>query len=332
MKKVPITFIIDDSTPFIMTPYANRNPKLTDDGRPIIRFSPLQMVYDFADIIERQGMKGKFSVLPMPGNEGDILNGLKNVDQSDVEKWLECARTRIAPTFSICPEMLSHYQAVDLATGKALPLREDIWASTQDRTTLTPYIARALEILKEAGFDCHGVTSPWYFGKEVEEEYVAALSSAMYDVYGHKNTYYFLHQLRGVPRVKPWIASEAEGRCVVSIPAVSRDWFWESMSTTRCDDEYISHLADGYLTADGKDGWIIRELEIGANPTMCTHWQSLFSNGTMAGLRAFEEVGRRIKETLLDRVEWYSFDELLEHIVNNKDSYRELPVSMEKVD
>lgn len=332
MKKIPITFIIDDSTPFIMTPYVNREPKLTEDGRPLIRFSPLQMVYDFADIIERQGMKGKFSILPMPGNEGDILNGIRDVDQSKVEEWLDCARTRIAPTFSICPEMLSHYKAVDLATGKALPEREDVWASTKDKAAFIPYIARALSILKEAGFDCHGVTSPWYFGKEVEQEYIPAISQAMYDVYGRRYAYYFLHQLRGVPGVKPWIAFEEDDRCVVSIPAVSRDWFWESMSSTRCDEEYISHLADYYLTADGKSGWIIRELELGAYPTMCTHWQSLCSNGTMAGLRAFEEVGRRVKETLSERVEWFSFDELLEHILNNKEIYRELPVSMERID
>jgi hypothetical protein len=52
----------------------------------------------------------------------------------------------------------------------------------------------------------------------------------------------------------------------------------------------------------------------------------------MAGLRAFEEVGRRVKETLSDRVEWFSFDELLQHILNNKEAYRELPVSMERID
>jgi hypothetical protein len=333
MKKIPITFIVDDSMPFIMTPYVNREPKITADGRPLIRFSPLQAVYAFAEVIERQKMKGKFSVIPMGGNEGDIINGFRDVDQKKVEEWLDCARTRIYPSFSICPEMLSHYKAVDLATGKARPEREDIWASTQDRTTLTPYITRALELLKQAGFDCHGVTSPWYFGKEIEEEYIAALSQAMQNTYGHDSVYYFLHQLRGVPGVKPWISYEEDDCCVVAIPAVTRDWFWESMDTTRCDDEFISHLADYYLTADGKSGCIIKEMdELGSYPILCTHWQSLLSNGTMAGLRAFEEVGRRINEHLLDRVEWFSFDELLAHIVANKDSYREKPISMEKVD
>ena len=332
MKKIPITFIIDDSAPFIMTPYTNREPKFTADGRPLIRFSPMEMVYQFADVIERQGMKGKFSVIPMAGNEGDILNGFRDVDQAKVEEWLDCARKRIAPTFSICPEMLSHYKAVDLETGKALPEREDVWASTQDRTALTPYITKALEILKKANFDVHGVTSPWYFAKEVEGEYVAAIAKAMNDVYGYQSSYYFLHQLRGVPNVKPWIAYEEDEKCVVAMPGASRDWFWETMDTTQCDEEYVSHVADYFITADGKSGCIIKELELGSYPILCTHWQSLCSNGLMTGLRAFEEVGRRINRHLLDRVEWYSFDELLEMIVNNKESFRDLPISMEKVD
>ena len=261
MKKLPITFIIDDSTPFVMTPYTNREPKFTADGRPLIRFSPLQMVYDFADIIDRQKMKGKFSVIPMAGNEGDIFNGFRDVDQAGVDEWLDCARRRIAPTFSICPEMLTHYKAVDLATGNALPEREDVWASTQDRTTLTPYVTKALEMIKQAGFDCHGVTSPWYFAKEVEDEYTAALSKAMFDVYGYKSAYYFLHQLRGVPGAKPWISYEDGDRCTVAIPGVTRDWFWETMDSTDTSDEYVSHVADHYITADGKAGCIIKEID-----------------------------------------------------------------------
>ena len=35
---------------------------------------------------------------------------------------------------------------VDLKTGKALPEREDEWSAHQDRTTLTPYIAKAFSI------------------------------------------------------------------------------------------------------------------------------------------------------------------------------------------
>ncbi|MBQ9761209.1 MAG: hypothetical protein IJW16_07655 [Clostridia bacterium] len=332
MKKIPITFIIDDSAPYVMTPYTNREPKLTADGRPLMRFSTKEMLLRFADIIAEVGMRGKFSIIPMAGNEGDILNGFKDVKLQDVRDWLDIARQRVAPFFSICPEMLSHRNAVDLKSGKALPEREDVWASTQNRTALTPYITHALEILKKASFDVRGVTSPWYFGKEVEEEYVAALAQAIYDVYGYKSSYYFLHQLRGVPNVKPWIAYEKDDRCVVSIPAVTRDWFWETMDSTEDSEDYISRVADHFITADGKGGCIVHELELGSYPTLCTHWQSLCSNGLMTGMRAFAEVGRRINEHLLDRVEWVSFNELLDIIIRNKDSYRVKPISMQRIE
>ena len=333
MKKIPISLIIDDPAPLVSVYAAHADTPFTKDRRPMIETFPNDLLFRFCDVIEKHGIKGKFSVVPMPANKGDIINGLEGIDQQQVDEWLDCVRTRVTPAFSICPEMLSHNKAVDIETGKALPLREDVWESTQDRTTLTPYITRALEILKEAKFDVHGVISPWYFGKEVEEEYIAALSKAMYDVYGYKNCFYFLHQLRGVPGgVKPWIAYEEDDRCVVSIPGVKRDSFWETIDSTRTDDEFISHVADHYITADGKGGCIIHELELGANLTVCTHWQSLCSNGLGTGIRALEEVAKRVEKHLSDRVEWTSFNELLETTINDKNAYRARPVSMQKID
>ena len=332
MKKVPICLIVDDPAPVYSVYAAHADSPFTADGRPLLETYPNDLLFRFCDVIEKRGIKGKFSVVPMPANKGHILNGLENADQAQVDEWLDCVRKRVYPSCSICPEMLSHNKAVDLETGKALADREDVWAAKQDRTTLTPYVKRALEIIREANFVCHGVTSPWYFGKEVEDEYVVALSDAMHEAYGEKNIYYFLHQLRGVPGVKPWIAYEKDDRCVVALPGVSRDWFWQTMDTTETDDEYISRVADCFITADGKGGCIIKELELGAYPTICTHWQSLCSNGLGTGIRALDEVARRINEHLSDRVEWYSFDELLDLVVSNKDSFREKPISMEKVD
>ena len=332
MKKIPICLIVDDPAPLISVYAAHADTPFTKDGRPLVETYPIELLYRFAEMVQRRGMKGKFSVVPMPANKGDILNGLEGIDQKLVDEWLDCVRTRIYPAFSICPEMLSHNKAVDLQTGRALPLREDVWASTQDRSTLTPYITRALELIKKANFDCHGVISPWYFGKEVENEYVAAISKAMYDVYGYKNAFYFLHQLRGVPGVKPWIAYEEDDKCVVSIPGVSKDWVWETMDTTDTSDAFVSRTADLYITADGKGGCIIKELELGAYPTICTHWQSVCSNGLGTGIRVLDEVGRRINEHLSDRVEWASFEDVLDLVVQNKDHFRDLPVSMEKVD
>ena len=322
MKKFPITLIIDDSAPFISTPYFNRNPRVTGDGRPLVPYYPNEAVFDFADIVEKYEIKGKFSVVPMAGNQGDILNGFEGIDKAQSDAWLDCVRERIYPSFSICPEVLSHCKAVDLKTGKPLAEREDEWSFSQDRTTLTPYITRAFELIRAAGFDSHGITSPWQFGIEVEKEYNIALSKALYDVYGYKNAYYFLHSRRNVPNAKPWIAHEEDDRCVVSIPATVYDYFWQTMDTPETGDELIRKIADSYITEDGKGGDIIKELELRAYPILCTHWQSLCSNGNLTGIRALREVAKRINEHILDRVEWVSFEELLDRVIADKDSFR----------
>ena len=73
------------------------------------------------------------------------------------------------PLFTISPEMLTHSMAIDIKTLKALDENENEWSQHQSRETLTPYIAKALSLLKEAGFDAFGVTSPWRFGFDVRD-------------------------------------------------------------------------------------------------------------------------------------------------------------------
>lgn len=321
MKKVPISIIIDDPAPVVSVYYHHHNPKTTDDGRPLLETFPNSFLDTFCDIVEKYGIKGKFSVVPMPGNQGDIVNGLNGVDKILVDRWLNTVKARLVPNFTVGPEMLSHHKAVDLATGEALELNEQRWAATQDRTGITPYIARALQILKDAGLDAYGVTSPWRFGIEVEEEYTAAISKAVYDVTGRKNAWFFLRGLRDLPDAKPWVQLEEDGRCLVSIPATTRDAIWPSIHTTDTSEEFVSQRADQLITADGKEGEILRVLETNGYPILVTHWQSLISNGLGTGMRILDEVGRRIEKHLSNRVEWMSFAQILDMVIADKESY-----------
>ncbi|MBE6695524.1 MAG: hypothetical protein E7587_03635 [Ruminococcaceae bacterium] len=321
MKKVPISIIIDDPAPCVSVYHAHHKTGFTKDGRPVLEYVPNSYLYEFCDIIERYGMKGKFSVVPMPGNRGDIVNGIDGASREDLDEWMDVLKKRVCPRFSIGPEMLSHNMAVDLETGKATDIREDEWAATQDRKTLTPYISRAFSILREAGLETCGVTSPWRFAIEVEEEYVAAIMQAAYDTCGKKNSWYFLRGLRDTPNARPWVALEENGCTVVSIPATAHDRFWQTIDTTQTDDDYISRVSDALITADGKSGEIIRILETGGWPILITHWQSLVSNGLGTGMRALEEVGRRIETHLKDKVEWKSFEEILDIVSQDKASF-----------
>jgi len=321
MQKVPTCLIIDDPAPVISVFHEHAPSPLTKDGRPIIPTFPNSMLFDFCDIIERHGIKGKFSVVPMPGNKGDIINGLEGVSREELDEWLDTVKARVVPQFTVGPEMLTHNWAVNLADGSAYDINENDWSKSQDRTTLTPYIAKALSILKDAGFDAIGATSPWMFGITVEDEYYAALSKAVYDVTGSKNAWVFLRGLRDTPNAKPWVAREEDGRTLVAIPPTTRDKMWQTIDCPETSDEYVNRIADELITADGKEGEYVRVLETGGFPILITHWQSLMSNGLGTGLRILDEVARRINEHLSDRVEWMSFQEIMELVLADKESY-----------
>ena len=332
MTRIPISLIIDDPAPVVNSFYLSavsgttnyEHAKLrqeTKDGRPLIKRFPNELLLRFCDIIERRGIRGKFSVIPMVGNSGDIINGLRDVSEEELREWIDIVKSRIEGRFTIGPEMLTHNFAVDLETGKALPMNEHVWSQSQDRSTLTPYIAKALSLLNEAGFDAFGVTSPWQFGINVEDEYAAAISKAVYDVTGRCEAWYFCRGLRGVPDAKPWVQLEEEGRTLVSIPATTRDVFWQTMDTTESSDEYVSSIADILITADGKSGQIVDVINTNGYPILVTHWQSLMSNGLGTGLRILDEVARRVNGLLGDRVEWMSFAEIMRLVIENRSAY-----------
>lgn len=331
MEKVPISLIIDDPAPIVSVYHDHATSSVTRDGRPILEFVPISFLDTFCDIVSRHGIRGKFSVVPMPGNRGDILTGLEGVANSDIARWLDTVKERLVPAFTVGPEMLTHNKAVDLATGEALPLLEYQWAATQTEETLTPYIAKGLEILQSAGFEVFGVTSPWSFGIEVEEEYVKAISNAVLAVTGQKNAWYFLRGLRNTLNAKPWVALNEDGRCVVSIPATTSDVIWDSIDTIETGDDYISSRADLLITEDGSSGQIIQVLETGGWPILIAHWQSLVSNGLGTGMRILDTVCSRIRQHLADRVEWKSFSEIMEMVVADKESYP-IPVFPENDD
>ena len=319
--KAPISLIIDDPAPVISV-YKEHSPDpFTKDGRPLVPTYPNELLFAFCNVVQKHGIRGKFSIVPMPANKGDIRYGIKGVSKAEMQEWLDTVKSKLTPAFTIGPEMLTHHKAIELDSGMPLEMSEKEWATTQNKDTLTPYIAKALSILNEVGFDAFGVTSPWDFGITVEDEYVAAIADAVFSVTGKRASWYFLRYLRHTPNAKPWVAYDKEQKTVVSIPATVKDYFWQTIDTTECSDEYISRIADGLITADGKSGEILQVLNSGGYPIIVTHWQSLMSNGLGTGIKALERVAERVAAHLADRVEWQSFAQILEAVVKDKASF-----------
>jgi len=159
------------------------------------------------------------------------------------------------------------------------------------------------------------------FGIEVEAEYERSILDAVTQVSGSDRAWFFLRGLRDRPNAKPWVALEDGGRTLVSIPATLRDRLWPTIDTPRTDREYIMQMADQLISEDGTSGEILQVLNSGSYPILIAHWQCLMSNGLGTGVEVLDEIARRINLHLSDRVEWRSFEEILDLVVADKENY-----------
>ncbi len=314
MNKIPISIIIDDPAPLVHIYREHRaGGPVLPNGEALLPEIPTDFLERFCDTVEEFGICGKFSIVPMPGCRGDIVNGIEGYDIQEVRRWLDIARKRLTPYFDFCPEILTHHKALDLETGTFLSENEEQWASHQNRASLAAYISKALELMKEADVVPTGVTSPWCFGADVEEDYVAAICDAFYGVLGKKKSWYFLHKDTVNPNVRPFVKFREGDRCVVTVVRTVDDHLWQTISCQRWDEAYIESIADAYITKDGTAGQIIEALARNSYPILCTHWQALFSNGRETGLKILREVGRRVQEHYGDKIQWQSFSYLMDH-------------------
>jgi hypothetical protein len=307
--------LVDDPCPLI---HVFRNhwvdvhhkPPTTPDGRPLPEVIPNDFLDRFCDVCEAQGIAGKFSIVPAPAGKGDIVQGIEGFDPALTREWIETVKTRLGPRFDFCSEGITHNLALHLENGTYDSRSETEWSQTQTRETLTPYLIYQLDLLKRAGIDATGVTSPWVFGINVEPEYIASIVAAQKAVYDRDFSWYFLHMWFDRPDSKPWIAYQDGPTTLISIPATVDDFFWETIDSPRTDRAFIEEITDKMLTADGRGGKIRAVLDAGGWPILLTHWQSLFSAGTETGLAVLDELGRRVRAALGNEVHWQTCMEL----------------------
>src|SRR5438045_1624036 len=217
---------------------------MTDDRRPLLDVVPNAFLDRFCDVVQRWGMAGKFSIVPAPAGLGDVVRGIEGHDRALTREWLDTARRRLSARWDFCSEGITHNLALDLGTGEFFPEGENAWSQHQDRSTLTPYLVRQLELLRDAGVDATGVTSPWVFGIKVEPEYVASLVAAQKAVYGRDFSWYFLHMNHRKPESRPWVAHREGPSVLVSIPTTVEDVWWRTIDSPRTDQEWVLGLAD----------------------------------------------------------------------------------------
>ena len=321
---VPISLIIDDPGPLVnvyhwhAADHQHTDRPVLKTGEPVVRDVPLDFMHQFADTIERRGIRGKFSVLPCPAGLGKISEGWPGCDRRALAEWIDIARVRVMPMMDICPEILTHAKTVDLDTMKLLDENERDWAAHQTAATLTPYIATALRWLNEVGLEATGVTSPWDFGREVEPAYQRAVFDAMREVNGLNRTWYFLHTNFEGTQFRSSVALREGDGWLVSIVSQGNDFAWQTMDTLEAGEDYVSSIADLWVTADGRGGRLAELFHAGTPVIFHTHWQSLFSNGRRTGLRVLDEVGRRVADAWGADAEWTKLGDIAEMVAAGK--------------
>ena len=314
-ERTPIALLVDDSCPIVHVFRdhwidVHKKPGTTADGRPLAETIPNAFLDRFCDVAASRGIRGKFTIVPAPAAKGDVVQGIAG-DPAGTRAWLDTAQRRLGKDFDFCPEMTTHNLTLDLASGALLDEGEADWSQHQDRTALTPYIAHALRLLRDAGVDCTGVTSPWMFGERVVPEYEEAIVAAQREVYGREFSWYFLHLVFDKPSQRPWVPIHRPGATLVAIPATVTDHWWATIDSPRTDDEFLDRIVDRMLSADGRSGDIAKILAAGGWPVVLTHWQSLFSNGLETGLQVLDRLGERVRRVLGDRVEWLTCGEMM---------------------
>lgn len=324
----PVSLVVDDGVPCINPLYyfyLQVPMEKQEAHEPCI---PFDLVEQFAELIQRQAMRGKFTVLPYPAGLGTILEGWEGCDRAVIARWLDVVRQRIAPQFDITPEILTHTLALDLATHKLIPAAaEHIWMADRSEAELAEYMRASVDILRQADFAPTGITQPCYFEGDraaYANAVLAALRPAAADPDGTV-TFYFVDFQEDDPPLPPSpvvVLERDKSEAVVSILCNANDYFW---NTQYPNVTTAIAAADQLISADGQTGRLVDLLRGDAWAVMVTHWQSLYSNGSRQGLAGLDEVASRLARTFGPRLLWLTNSQIARYRVAEESTQITVP-------
>lgn len=321
--RVPASFIIDDSTclvnmgRFCMPQFAAALPERKDYQKPWRQWPseiPDAFVREFGLWCAEYQVRGKYSIVPYPACVGWLDRSLPGWSQRAMRESLKLVRELMVPNWDIHPEMITHTRVIDLKTGRPM---QEINAGTMENSypqeyksvdQLAAYLAYALKILQNCELPCEGITTPGGFGNRVKKELPLAVHQAVRAVYGTELPHYFKYVMAGeastVPRLENLDEAQQDlSRLVVNVPAGTGDWFggWDGDRTPE---------PDRYANREATSGRMVELIERKEPAVMLCHWPGLYSQGTKAGFRAFQQVVRALHERFRDQILWMKISDL----------------------
>lgn len=323
-NRVPVSLIIDDSTTLVnmahygIPQFAEVFPNnYKQDWRKLPREIPDSFVREFGQWCIDHGVKGKYSIVPYPACTGWVNRFIPGWTKRELEDSLSLVREVIVPNWDIHPEMISHTRVIDIKTGKpfekATPEFMENWEWSQNKSVdeLAAYQSYALQILKDAGLFCQGVTTPGGYGGKNKDNLALGTLEAVRNVYGGEISHYFrdLYTEKNksvAPLVRyPSGLNTNDPKCVVSIIGCTGDWFggWDGL---------VPGDVNKFITEDLQTGRMVDVIDSGEPAIMVCHWPGIYYNGQKVGFNIFKEVVKRLHQKY-NNLNWMKLSEISQY-------------------
>lgn len=319
--RVPVSLIIDDSTCLVnmahygIPQFAEVFPdQYKQDWRKLPREIPDSFVREFGEWSLDNGIKGKYSIVPYPACTGWVSRFIPGWTEKELKNSLDLVREVIVPNWDIHPEMISHTRVIDIKTGRPFPdaspdfMENWEWSQAKSADELAAYQVYALNILKEAGLSCEGLTTPGGYAGRNQDNLAISTMEAVRDVYGSEISHYFRDLFTEEGKsVAPQVLHPAgldgpDPKCVVSILGCTGDWLggWDGL---------VPGSPDKFITEDLSEGRMVDVIDSGEPAVMVCHWPGVYYNGDKIGFNILKEVVKRLN-IKYDNLVWMKLNEI----------------------
>ncbi len=320
LNRVPMSFIIDDSTCLVnmahfgIPQFSEVFPdRYQQDWRSLPREIPDAFVRRFGQWCHEHGIKGKYSIVPYPACVGWVDRYLPGWSKTKLKDSIRLVQDLMMPDWDIHPEMVSHTRVINTKTGRPYPDASEYfmenwrWTDGKSVDELADYLRYALQILKNIGLPCEGITTPGGFGNRVLPQLAQATLESCRDVFQAEIPHYFRHLYTDDRSVAPRVEyasglDSPDPRCVVSIIGCTGDWFggWDGLTPGS---------VDRFITNDLTGGRLPQVIDKGEPAILVCHWPGIYYNGQEAGFNIFKEVVRRV-HARNDNLIWMKLSEI----------------------
>lgn len=320
-NRVPVSLIIDDSTTLVnmahygIPQFAEVFPdRYKQNWRKLPREIPDSFVREFGIWCLEKGIKGKYSVVPYPACTGWVNQFIPGWTKKELQNSLDLIREIIVPNWDIHPEMISHTRVINIKTGRPYPdatpefMENWEWSQNKSVDELASYQNYALQILKDAGLKCEGITTPGGYGSQNKDNLAMSTFEAVRNTFGSEIPHYFrdlyIEKNKSVaPLVRfPRDLQSNDPKCVVSVVGCTGDWFggWDGL---------VPGSVDKFISEDLQNGRMVEVIDSGEPAVMVCHWPGIYYNGEKLGFKIFKTVVERLNQKYNNLI-WMKLSEI----------------------